>query len=506
MAVALVLVAGCNGNSSSNVVVDPASLCACGGSGDCGRAARNWEHTVNNLMEVSALDFVQPDVGTACDGEDNWVKEWQFLYFNSWQPATGAKFNMAGTLEHFNWSIPGDEDWNMHVIPDPAFAFLIDAVETAHPESRPEHNKCGGPRCMEAEISPDKTLWNNPWFFKPGTHADDADDNGFSWLEGRQLGFYGVWLMDANHGFKSEIHTAGQIWWKDHFENGFGGSGPVDVFWLLFMQDNTGRFDDEDNFDCGGIIGDNIPAGWKPWENSPRAGQWNIAFEVNPATEVVRFDISEIFSRRVVTSADADARRDADEGTTHALVLNDREVVRVTENQPQDDDIGVTFTNLCLQPNGRLRGFVTLKSKIGGNDDKDEEGYQVLTVSRTLRETAPTPPRPPVVALDNVVLGMEEVEGSTAGVPKGFVGAMEFSLEGDSGARAKDLEIAGVEFVAGDRQLALRPEVSSSGRAYVVKDFPLEFGGKVNVKTGSGKVLTAATPSLVFSPAVDARV
>jgi hypothetical protein len=53
------------------------------------------------------------------------------------------------------------------------------------------------------------------------------------------------------------------------------------------MQDNTGRFDDEDNFDCDG----NTPPTWKPWTHSPLAGQFNIAFEVDPTREVVSFFI-----------------------------------------------------------------------------------------------------------------------------------------------------------------------------------------------------------------------
>jgi hypothetical protein len=101
------------------------------------------------------------------------------------------------------------------------------------------------------------------------------------------------------------------MWFKDHFASGTGGSPvPFEVFWLFFIQDNTGRFDDEDNFDCDGAR----PSWWRPWAHSPLSGQFNIAFEVNPRQDTVNFFISEVASRFVMTAADASARQDADDG------------------------------------------------------------------------------------------------------------------------------------------------------------------------------------------------
>jgi hypothetical protein len=91
--------------------------------------------------------------------------------------------------------------------------------------------------------------------------------------------------MDANHDFRSEIHPVDMMWFKDHFAGGGGSSRPFDIFWLFFLQDNTGRFDDRDNFDCDG----SAPSGWEPWAESPRSGQFNVAFEVDPASEVANF-------------------------------------------------------------------------------------------------------------------------------------------------------------------------------------------------------------------------
>jgi hypothetical protein len=112
----------------------------------------------------------------------------------------------------------------------------------------------------------------------------------------------------------------------------------------------------------------------------------------------------------VVTSQDADARRDADNGRSHALEFNGRVVVRVEEEQPNDDDLGVTFTDICLAPDGKLRGFVSIRSKIGGNDDRDEEGFHVLYVARSKSVSRPDAQAPEVGDLPTLP-GFEKVSG-----------------------------------------------------------------------------------------------
>lgn len=498
-----VITPGCD-PGSGNFTVDAADVCRCGrdADGSCDELSRNWELTENDLMGVSAFDFENGGfVGTACQGEAALAWEpWPF-YFNSWRPVTGFKENMVGTLHEFNWNINDDEDWNLHVVPDDPFTFLITDVEALHSEAADKHDRCGGPACMEMEISPDKQFWSNPWFFKPGQHPSDAGGNGSSWLEGRKMGYYGIWLMDANHDFKSEIHPANQMWFTDHFENGFGSNGPFDIFWLFFMQDNTGRFDDEDNFDCGGLIGDNIPAGWKPWENGPRSGQFNIAFEVNPANEVVTFSINEIFKRNVVTGADAAASSDADDGTTHVLEFEGREVVRVSEEQSEDNDLGVTFTNLCQLANGRLRGFVTLKSKIGGNDDRDEEGFHILYVTRSINATGPARPRPPVAdLLYPATLRVRGNEGSLTTGPTGFGADFTVELVGDSAASAEDLRVVTVELEQGGKASPVRHAPGPKGKGILVSAVPLVQGSRIRVTTGSGRVLSADVPGIALAP------
>jgi hypothetical protein len=456
---------------TTNFVVSSSALCNCsaGVDDDCFTVGENWRYTVDNLMEVSATDFKRGNyVGPECQGEASW---WR----NSWRPVDGYKYSMSGRLDHFNWNYDDDEDWNLHVIPNPAFSWLISDVEALHSESVNDHLKCGNTPCMEAEVSPDKQFWSNPWFFAPGADPADTDDNGFSWLEGRQMGFYGVWIMDAAHDFKAEIHPSEMMWFRDQFSAG-------DVFWLLFTQDNTGRFDDRDNFDCDGPA----PAGWEPWTQSPRSGQFNIAFEVDPAGEAVTFTIVELFKRFVVTSEDASARFDADNGKSHALEFNGRIVVRVQEDQPNDNDLGVRFTNLCLQPNGKLRGFVSIRTMIGGDDDRDEEGFHILYVFRSRGDTRPSEPLK-ARKFPRLLITSSEVAGSLKRDKNYFTGDVKLDLHGNDSTTISDYAITKVEFAGKDGRQQISYEQNKEARVALVRNVPL-IDGRLVVTTASGLV------------------
>jgi len=499
------LLAGCQNTNlpvdSGNFFVDPATVCS-GNPGPlepCFGVMANWRVTVDNLLEVSATDFTNGDfVGTQCEGEDNWVKEWQFLYFNSWRPVDGFKHNMSGVLHEFNWSIPGDEDWNLLVVPNPPFSFLISDVEALHHESADWHKECGDLSCLEVEISPDKQFWTNPWFFQPGVNSADTAGNGFSSLEGGQMGFYGLWVMDANHDFKSEIHPVDMMWFKDHFES-------FDVFWLLFLQDNTARFDDQDNFDCGGIFGDNIPAGFRPWTQSPRSGQFNIAFEVDPKTEVVNFSIEELRSRFVVTAQDASASQDADDGTLHGLQYNGKVVVRVREDQSHDEDLGVTFTNLSLTPDGKLRGFVSIRSKIGGDDDKDEEGFHILYVIRSQNSDSPQVALPPTV-LSQLLITSKEVEGSLKNNGSYFTGDIRLKLDGSDSTKSDDYTISKIQFVGRGVRQDMKFKQDMQTKEILIQNLPLVPNGRLILISASGLTSTLRTLSLGLAPSIDEAV
>jgi hypothetical protein len=171
-----------------NYVVNSSTVCRCDASieGPCFIASEHWKHAVNDLLEVSAIDFRKGHfVGAQCQAEVGAAWEpWPF-HFNAWRPFDGFKRNMSGQLRVFNRA--DDEDWNLHVRPNSAFTYLLDEVEALHEDSADDHKRYCDPPCIETEISPDKLFWNNPWFYQPGAHPQDTDGNGFSWLEGREM-------------------------------------------------------------------------------------------------------------------------------------------------------------------------------------------------------------------------------------------------------------------------------------------------------------------------------
>lgn len=480
-------------DQSPNYVVNTSELCGCDTilEGPCAKIAGNWKTTANELLEVSAID---PSNGgqifKQCQAESG------FWHKNKWRPVDGRKHNMSGTLHRFDWNYYDDQDWNMYIVPSPFYSFIIDDVKTVYEDS--ESYDCGGAPCMVNEISPDTGLWTNPWFYAPNVHPQDSDGTGFSWLEGKQMGFYGPWIADANHEFHPEIHPAEMMWYRDRHT----GAAPYDVFWLFFMQDNTGRFDDEDNFDCDG----NRPPGWKPWTHSPLSGQFNIAFEVDPTREVANFFIREHSQRWVVTSEDGNASADADDGTSHGLEVNNRVVVRVEEQQLNDDDLGVTFTNLCMGSDGKLRGFVSIRSKVGGNDDRDEEGFHILYVTRSLTSGRPDVTNPGTVVGPALFLAGKEIANSLNGGGDHFTGNLQLTLVGNERAAERDYEITKIEFAGGDVRRELKFDQYKGAKEVLVQDLPLIGNGKLIVTSASGLASTFPVRGLSPLPSIDQTV
>lgn len=194
-----------------------------------------------------------------------------------------------------------------------------------------------------------------------------------------------------------------------------------------------------------------------------------------------------------MTRFDAAARADADDGVTHRLVLDGRAVVSVTEDQPNDTDLGVTFTSLCLRRDGKLQGFVTIRSQVGGNDDLDEEGFHVLYVARGLR-TRPFA-QPPI-----------------GPIPEGFALKSEEageSVHADAGHLAGDLRIAAsgkdpvrsVRLTAGGEQRSLAFTQEPRTGAVLLRNVPLTKG-RLEVTTASGKTSSLEVEALAPDPRI----
>lgn len=209
------------------------------------------------------------------------------LNINNWHPLSGYKETLCGELHHFNvYDGSGAEmDWNHFMIPTPDFEYLItDALpykggSGTWCQDDDWHSCVGENDCMEGELTPDETFYENPWFPK---------SVGDSVLEGRQICMYGAWIRECVHGHRPEIHTAELTWWKETW-------GTADLYWLMVLQDDSNRFDTKDDFDIEGTA----PPEWRPWAAAPMTAKFQLAFEVRRALVVHNFLLQAANDKRI---------------------------------------------------------------------------------------------------------------------------------------------------------------------------------------------------------------
>ncbi len=294
---------------------------------------------------------------------------------NNWIPLSYKKQVCCGKLENFKtYDGFGDEmDWNFFVLPNDEFSFLItDALpykkETRLMSSSGWHKNKRGQYQLEAEITPDQSLYDNPFFPKKGSKKVGDPDVV---LEGKEVCFYGPWVREWNHHYRPEIHPSEMIWWRLN-----GG------YYMMLIQDDSNRFDSKDDFDLDGLL----PNNWKPWAEPPLTAQFKIAFEVNPSVSGLpyKMHISEVLKRFVVTKDDADASADADNGTSHTLVIDNKKLLTVNELQENDNDLGVKFVSITKRADGTIQGYVQITTKVGGPDLGGDEGYHLIHLASTI--------------------------------------------------------------------------------------------------------------------------
>jgi hypothetical protein len=152
-----------------------------------------------------------------------------------------------------------------------------------------------------------------------------------------------------------------------------------------------------------------------------------------------------------------------------------------------------------LVSDGKLRGFVTIKSKIGRDDDGDEEGYHVLRVSRTVATSRPdvTPPKHdlPVMLFDS-----EEVGGSLEGDENYFTGDLLLTLLGNDRTTDRDYEISKIEFAAPNIRRELQFEQHTQEKKVLIRDLPFVQDGVFTITSASGLVSTRRTQTFVPLP------
>ncbi|MEO8329066.1 MAG: hypothetical protein ABI586_03585 [Candidatus Nanopelagicales bacterium] len=331
----------------------------------------------------------------------------------NWYPLDGYKHTLCGRLDRFkiydgDWYEEAAEmDWNNFIVPSDAYGYILeDARAIADPGELQDCPKDSNNRnCLEAEITPDEHLYHNVFFDRrnppPNTYLDWVT---YSPLTGTDLCTYGPWIREEVHGDRPEIHPSELFWWR---QPGIQGE---ESFFLMLLQDDSNRFDRNDNF----TVNANPPAWWHPWSQVPRAAEFFVAFDATTSTrlstnantfEPQRFDIWDLYQRNVVTERFPEHYADADDGTEHAIQFDGTTLLRVFEHQP-DDAVGVQFVDLCrLEGISRsgLIGFIRLRGVVG-ETDRGGEGYLVLQMDRRVEPSANIATTPVAVSVARPVI------------------------------------------------------------------------------------------------------
>lgn len=313
----------------------------------------DWARIRNHQLGVRAIDPVGHQIGTN-------IAKRTGLGLN-WYPLERFKQTVVGKVERYAFYNPGpsitnprgsgdEADWNIFMRPSPAFAFIVDdALPNADMGKVHRSNAGDNAVLLEAEITPDESFYNNPYFHQNGTSS----------LLERDIGLYGPWVADEGHGFRPEIHPCEMLWWRDMNQG-------LSTHHLMIVQDDSNRFDRRDDY-SGNIE--------HPWSESPRNGEFWITIDV--AHNAWRqYRIEELYGRNVANLAPAN--------TLSSTIFNPPGggTIRVDNDIPDIRHLSVRFENFH-RPDGSDQsfGYMVLKTRVGRND-RGREGYQVLKVTQ----------------------------------------------------------------------------------------------------------------------------
>jgi len=316
---------------------------------------------------------------------------WKDYY---WIPVNGKKMSVCGRYYRFsiydgqegvltggNDSHEDEYDWNITIVPHASFNHIIqDVYAIAKTTSDWQTGKFDGRTytALQAEITPDETLYNNPWF--PNIGHENSSYNVIS----PTIGVYGPWVMDNNHNKRPEIHPCEIIWFRKRM--------PLkDEYHLFAIQDDSNRYDEKGNF----RYDKTFPAGWQPWAVPPMTAQFKIPFEYNRQyTDHLVVNIEQLRIKNVVT-ANFDIGGDSDDGQNHQLMFKTSTkvidaatrgtqpssiLVAVNENIPNPADLGIQFVDLHKKADGTIIGYIQIFTAYG-KGISGQEGYHILKVT-----------------------------------------------------------------------------------------------------------------------------
>lgn len=331
----------------------------------------DYKITTDLLMGVKANDPVN---GTPSSKSQS---KWKMLTDNKRNVA--GIFNRYGTEEEGtsigdSWESPNAYDWNLLIDPFREYKYVYEdalknpdrkmekwpgcidyPLQMQHCDSRDYNDHF----CYWAEISPYHYFLNtNKWF--KGTNECHCHEGAFL-QRGDTLAVYGFPVTDEAHGYNPEIHPAQQFWFRHKQKT----DKTKTSYFLFFIQDASRRFDN--------------------WSASPIYGQFLIPFLAKPSAinsqiyTPVTMNLTIAERHDLVTKNYPAYSADADDGNSHALVVDGKKLVVVNEPQAEDDNkaLGISFTDICKLPDGTIQGYVQV-SMVLGDYNTDPIGVCVL--------------------------------------------------------------------------------------------------------------------------------
>lgn len=317
-----------------------------------------------------------------------------------WTPVNGKKIVACGIFKQFSiydgnsgWPFGNDShddeyDWNLSIIPSSDFSYIITHVYENNPSTKDwitvKHNGKEY-NAFQAEITPDETLFDNPWFpnreLKWNPPLEPAE-----WLQPDPIALdqnvcvYGPWVMDDHHNHRPEIHPSEAIWWRKRLEG-------KDEFYVFGIQDDSNRYDEPSGFEFNQDFG----LGWRPWAAPPIVTQIQIPFEYDGTfSDYPIITIEELIPGQRIVPLPENNWADSDLGPVHQLKLRDKKLtdklqssnvlVEVREEVPLHPLMGVQFSNICRKPNGNIIGYVDVTTAYGEGTD-GQEGFHVLKIT-----------------------------------------------------------------------------------------------------------------------------
>ena len=480
-----------------------------------------WQFISTETMGVAGRDLLGERIG---EYPAEWVANW-----NNWYPLDEYKQTLSGKLSRFSvYDGSGAEmDWNNFIIPSPAFEYIIeDAKSFEHtgldvPLTENEWHDCehGYDNCLEAEITPDEgtddeDFWENEFF----TISSETSPR-----EGKTICTYGPWVREWKHDNRPEIHPSELFWWRNE--------GPGTKYVLMLLQDDSKRFYKNSNFDFSWFIGFDFgpESWWRPWAKPPKAAEFKIAFELRPGKPQRIVNIDKLYSRNLVTGGGG-LLQDADDGWEHALEYNGDILLKVIEPLALDEQLGVTFNDVCRRSDGTLQGFMAIRSMVGRNADGDE-GYLVLSVIDTtyiekpksltvtlekVRVIDTQPPgivRPRPVVMEQSLRSHPKILLRARGLPHSLrriisdgqsqlVADFRITFKAAADAKSEDFATTKVEFSGGHqrRDLVFIPDPQE--KKGLVQGVPLAGMGVIRFYMKSGAVIRLNVNGLTLVPSI----